>query len=116
MTGDSEAAYPKIRSAANSNPAMASWASSILFTAELISPRSSVAIAFISPRNSVVEPVRSVFVTDASPLDRMASMIAFRAGSSAFFTASPTPGNALRVLMKVDKFLFRFSWDSFGRS
>ena len=41
MTGDSEAAYLKIHSAANSNPAMASWASRILFTAELISPRSS---------------------------------------------------------------------------
>ena len=73
---------------------MASWASSILFTAELISlrssaaiafisprssaisPRSSVAIDFISPRNSAVEAVRSVFVTDASSLARIAPTIA----------------------------------------
>ena len=53
VTGDSEAAYPKIHSAANSNPTMVSWASSILFTAELISPLSPAAIAFISPSNSI---------------------------------------------------------------
>ena len=41
-----------------------------------ISPRNSVALAFISPRNAVVEAVRSAFVTDASPLDRMAPTIA----------------------------------------
>ena len=32
-----------------------------------ISPRSSVAIAFISPRNSVVEAVRSAFVVPTGP-------------------------------------------------
>ena len=82
---------------------MASWASSILFTAELISPRSSAAIAFISPRNSfisprnsVVEAVRSAFVTDASPLDRMAPTIASACLDS--IPAASSERAALRVV------------------